>query len=204
MKGLLLKELIVSKAVLRWYAFLFTLFFILGIALKNEGFFFGIGVFMAVSYPSISIAADEKENWIKFALASGCPPVKLAASKYVVPLTLDLAISLATVLALLLIPESTLPWISLPLLFSLTLILVCLMIPVYLRFGVEHGRVVGMVIIVIAMAGAIAAFGTLVNIAFLASSTVWRVLSVLSPLFALAFLAASVVLSAKILRQKEF
>ena len=204
MKGLLLKEFIVSKPVLRWYAFLFALFFILGIALKNEEFFFGIGVFMAVSYPSISIAADEKEKWIKFALASGCPPAKLAASMYVVPLALDLLISLSTALALYLMPESSLPWISLPLLFSLTLILLSFMIPVYLRFGVEHGRVVGMVIIVIAMTGAIAAFGTLVNLSYLASGAAGRVLCGCSPLLGFAVLSASIVVSARILQNKEF
>ncbi len=204
MKGLLLKELIASKAILRWYAFLFTAFFIVGIVLQNEGFFFGVGVFMAVSYPSISIAADEKEKWLKFALASGCPPLKIAASKYVIPLTLALLIALASALALCLIPDPSLPWMGLPVLFTLTLILVSLMIPVYLRFGVEHGRVVGMVIIVIAVAGSAAAFGAFVNIGLITSTVAGAVLCGLSPLLGLAAAALSIAVSTKILRKKEF
>ncbi len=204
MKGLLIKEWETSKAIFKWYALIAAVLFVIGAVMGNEGFFLGIGIFVSVSYPAVSIAYDDKDKWFKFALASGCSPRKLAWSKFVIPVSACFVLSCLSAVAMTFIQDKDLPWEEIPIMFAIMLVMLSVMIPLYIKFGAEHGRVVVVIIMLVAMIGADAFFGSFTNPESIGSSAAGIALSWLSPIAGAAVVAGSAELTARIIKSKEY
>ena len=201
MKGLLIREFAVLKSTLLWYALVFAVLFVIGAVLGNEGFFLGVGAVASVSLPAVSVAADEKEQWLKFALSGGCSPTKLAASKYIIPGMAGVLVCGLTALIIALMPDNEMSWSMVPLTFTFAFVLLAVMVPLYVKVGIEKGRLIGMICLVAVIAGTVALFGV-VNTS--SASGVIDILAYCSPILGVGFTAGSVLVTAKIIADKEF
>ena len=201
MKGLLIREFAVLKSTLLWYALVFAVLFVIGAVLGNEGFFLGVGAVASVSLPAVSVAADEKEQWLKFALSGGCSPTKLAASKYINPGMAGVLGCGLTALIFALMPDNEMSWSMVPLTFTFAFVLLAVMVPLYVKVGIEKGRLIGMICLVAVIAGTVALFGV-VNTS--SASGVIDILAYCSPILGVGFTAGSVLVTAKIIADKEF
>ena len=86
MKGTFLKDVINLKGQLLYYAVVIAVFFAVGAVSGNIYFYAGVSIFCGVVAPLSAIAYDEKDNWDKFALASGISRRELALSRYILGL----------------------------------------------------------------------------------------------------------------------
>ena len=90
MKGTFLKDVINLKGQLLYYAVVIAVFFAVGAVSGNIYFYAGVSMFCGVVAPLSAIAYDEKDNWDKFALASGVTRNQLAVSRYLLGLIIFL------------------------------------------------------------------------------------------------------------------
>lgn len=83
MFGVMLKDIKNVRGQLLYYAAVVAVFFAIGIILKNVYFYMGAIIFVAAVLPISALAYDEKDNWDKFALASGVTRGQLVIARYV-------------------------------------------------------------------------------------------------------------------------
>lgn len=88
MKGTFLKDIMNLKGQMLYYAFIVVFFFAVGVVSGNIYFYAGVSIFCGVVAPLSAISYDEKDNWDKFALASGVSRKSLALSRYALGLAI--------------------------------------------------------------------------------------------------------------------
>ena len=144
-----------------YYLVLLAVFMAVSVATKNIYYYAGAIVFFSVALPVSALAYDEKDNWDKFALASGVTRVQLALSRYLLGLIVFLplwAIAFALIAAGGMWEEQNL---SVILSYGgVGLLVLDVMLPVLFRVGVEKGRLIYIIMIlaVVALGGLLAAF----------------------------------------------
>ena len=69
-----------------YYFVLMVVFMAVSVITKNIYYYMGAIVFFCVAVPLSALAYDEKDNWDKFALASGVTRNQLAVSRYLLGL----------------------------------------------------------------------------------------------------------------------
>lgn len=86
MIGTILKDLKNLKGQIAYYVLLFAVFFVVSALSRNIYYSAGLSIFFGVLVPVTALSYDEKDNWDKFALASGISRRELALSRYVLGL----------------------------------------------------------------------------------------------------------------------
>ena len=160
MKGTFLKDIMNLKGQMLYYAFIVVFFFAVGVVSGNIYFYAGVSIFCGVVAPLSAISYDEKDNWDKFALASGVTRNQLAVSRYLLGLVIFLpmwAISFILVLA-----GGMWDIENLSVLLSyggIALLTLDAVLPVIFKIGVEKGRTIYIFTILIVIAlGALLGF----------------------------------------------
>ncbi len=86
MIGTILKDLKNLKGQIAYYVLLFAVFFVVSALSRNIYYSAGLSIFFGVLVPVTALSYDEKDNWDKFALASGISRRELALSRYILGL----------------------------------------------------------------------------------------------------------------------
>ena len=161
MKGTIIKDLKNIMGQFIYYLILMGVFLAVTAIAENIYFYAGASVFFCVAVPVSALAYDEKDNWDKFALASGVTRGRLAASRYVLGLLVFAPLwAISFILA-----AACGMWsaenLSVLLAYGgIGLLTMETVLPVIFRVGVEKGRLVYMLMIVavLVLGGAIAFF----------------------------------------------
>lgn len=160
MLGTIIKDLKNIFGQFIYYFVLMVVFMAVSVITKNIYYYMGAIVFFCVAVPLSALAYDEKDNWDKFALASGVTRNQLAVSRYLLGLLIFLpmwAISFILVAA-----GGMWNIENLSVLLSyggIALLTIDVILPVIFRVGVEKGRIIYIFTILIVLAlGALLGF----------------------------------------------
>lgn len=152
MKGTLLKDLKNLKGQLLYYAFLVVVFFVVGALSGNLYFYVGLSMFCGAVAPVSAIAYDEKDNWDKFALASGVSRKELAAARYLLGLLIFIPIWALSFVFFAIPAFRTQENLFAVLMFGgMGLIVTDVVLPLVFRIGVEKARAVYLLVVLAVM-----------------------------------------------------
>lgn len=201
MKGLLLKDLFSVRHYALWYAVVTVACFIVSVFTENVSFMFGLQLFITMSSSMVTISADEKDSWTKYALSCGLTARTIVASKYIIAIAAALVTCGFSIAASALIStEMSANILPLFVFTSVTMFAVAIVIPLAYRFGTEKSRLVFTVCVLLCMVAAIA-IGSLLDIgAFSAPLPVYVAL----PITWVAALVLSWTVSEKIVADKNY
>ncbi len=153
MKGTFLKDVINLKGQLLYYAVVIAVFFAVGAVSGNIYFYAGVSIFCGVVAPLSAIAYDEKDNWDKFALASGVTRKELAVSRYALGLAIFLPVWLVSFVFFAFPAFRTAENLYTVLTFGgLGLAVMDVVLPLVFKIGVEKARAAYIVLVVAVMA----------------------------------------------------
>lgn len=139
MKGLLLKEMYFAKNSCRWIIVMIALFLLCSIFGDHNYYFMYYAVILSGMLSFTSMAGDELEGWDKYSLILPISRKTYVSSKYLFTLISELIVLLLVCVVLLIRQESTiLPMLML--IFSVSLIVPALSLPLAFRFGTQKGR----------------------------------------------------------------
>lgn len=165
MKGTFLKDVINLKGQLLYYAVVIAVFFAVGAVSGNIYFYAGVSIFCGVVAPLSAIAYDEKDNWDKFALASGVTRKELAVSRYALGLAIFLPVWLVSFVFFVFPAFRTAENLYTVLTFGgLGLAVMDVVLPLVFKIGVEKARAAYIVLVVAVMALCIGA-GSFIGLA---------------------------------------
>ena len=160
MLGTIIKDLKNIFGQFIYYFVLMVVFMAVSVITENIYYYMGAIVFFCVAVPLSALAYDEKDNWDKFALASGVTRNQLAVSRYLLGLVIFLpmwAISFILVWA-----GGMWDIENLSVLLSyggIALLTLDAVLPVIFKIGVEKGRIIYIFTILIVLAlGALLGF----------------------------------------------
>lgn len=200
MKGLLLKDLLNLKQMARVWSLLLAVFIVIGFAQRSPAYVGGMLMMLTLLLPMNALAYDENAKWDRYALTMPFSRRDLVMSKYLLAVLGAAATSAITLLCGLVMGFSAAEalWMT-GLFLALGIGLSAVILPVLFRFGVQKGRMLMLLLVLLPMALAAllpdlsASLGGLSGVSLL-----W-----LLPLAAAA-LAASCWISARIYEGKEF
>ena len=197
MLGTIIKDLKNIFGQFIYYFVLMVVFMAVSVITKNIYYYMGAIAFFCVAVPLSALAYDEKDNWDKFALASGVTRNQLAVRRYLLGLLIFLpmwAISFILVAA-----GGMWNIENLSVLLSyggIALLTIDVILPVIFKIGVEKGRLA----LIAALVAAIALSVLLMSVS---GSITTPLALALFTAACLALFALSMWLSAKILGKKD-
>lgn len=159
MLGTLIKDF---KNIFGQFIYYFVLMVVLmavSVITKNIYYYMGAIVFFCVAVPLSALAYDEKDNWDKFALASGVTRNQLAVSRYLLGLVVFLPMWAVSFILVAAGGMWNIENLSVLLSYGgIALLTIDAILPVVLKIGVEKGRLVYIltILIVIALGGVLA------------------------------------------------
>ncbi len=200
MIGLLLKDLCVIRKQIAWYVGMVAVFFALSLASRDATFSASVGLLATVFVPLTALAYEERENWQRFAAASGLDAKIMVAEKYLLGVAFALFSSLAYLVVFLFCFEKGTTWAEFAVPVCLQFVILSLILPLVFKYGTERGRTMSVVIVAI------------VVVVFVAVMGFWGkdlrlsplVLCLLSAAAALVLFCGSFFLSVRIYEKKEF
>lgn len=201
MFGVMLKDIKNVRGQLLYYAAVVAVFFAIGIILKNVYFYMGAIIFVAAVLPISALAYDEKDNWDKFALASGVTRGQLVIARYVLGIVAFVPFfGVGFLFFVMPALRNTETLSSLFVFGGIGLLAMSAALPTAFRLGVEKARAAYTVILACALA-----FGIGISLLF-ARLGIASGLTAASVIFALgiAGLLISVRISEAIYRAKDF
>ena len=142
-----------------YYFVLMVVFMAVSVITKNIYYYMGAIVFFCVAVPLSALAYDEKDNWDKFALASGVTRNQLAVSRYLLGLIVFLPMWAVSFILVAAGGMWNIENLSVLLSYGgIALLTIDAILPVVLKIGVEKGRLVYSltILIVIALGGVLA------------------------------------------------
>lgn len=142
-----------------YYFVLMVVFMAVSVITKNIYYYMGAIVFFCVAVPLSALAYDEKDNWDKFALASGVTRNQLAVSRYLLGLVVFLPMWAVSFILVAAGGMWNIENLSVLLSYGgIALLTIDAILPVVLKIGVEKGRLVYIltILIVIALGGVLA------------------------------------------------
>lgn len=153
MFGVILKDLKNVKGQLLYYAVVVSVFFAIGLFLKNIYFYLGAIVFVAAVLPISALAYDEKDNWDKFALAAGVKRIQLVFARYILGVIPFIPLFAFGFLFLVLPSLRNIETLSSLFVFGgIGFLALAAVMPTAFRFGVEKARAAYTVILACALA----------------------------------------------------
>lgn len=205
MRALLLKDLYILKSTLRLLLAFLAMMIVVTFINKDPSFMSSYIVVLSAMLPITCIGLDERAKWDRYALAMPFSRRELVLSKYLLGLLLVVG---ATALTLGIIAltgtwagqESIIQALIFPM---LGLVMMAVILPLSLRFGVEKGRIMLIALVAILMGGFMAfsqtaAFEGLQRALESAFSAAWLGLG------GIAVYALSAALALAVYRKKEF
>lgn len=197
MKGLLIKDLLNLRQTGRVWALLLIVFLVIGFVQQSPAYVGSMLMVMLLLLPVNAMAYDENARWDAYALTMPITRRDLALSKYLLTLLGAVDAALVSVACGLLMGAGLREVLAtVGLLLAVGLCMVSVLLPLLFRFGVQKGRMLMIVIVLLPLALA-AAFPDAVAGA-VPVSTGWL------PLAALPLFALSAALSVRICGQKEY
>ncbi len=200
MTGILIKDLYNTRKQLIWYIAMIAVFFVLSLILKNIAFISTISLLATVSVPMTAIAYEEKESWQKFIAASGTDIKAIIFEKYLLGIVFAIIGNVLYAIAFFVGRENGLAWIEFVLPVSMSFIVLAAVLPLIFKFGVEKGRAFIIAIVVVMMLiwiGVLFAVDKITGVSEVA-------LIAVCVSFAAIALVASIAISVRIYRRKEF
>lgn len=149
MIGLIIKDLINLKKLSKIYLLLMAFYFIVGMVGGNQDMFSGMVVMLAVMVPITALSYDEKNKWDRYALTMPLMRGTIVLSKYILGLIFLIAAFILAFLSNIIFTETILYenlTINLTIL-SVGIIMMSFILPIILKFGVEKGRILMMIVI---------------------------------------------------------
>lgn len=202
MKGLLIKDLLNVKNQAKIYILLLLLY--LGFSLLTQNFYFASSMLILLSVILVinTFAYDEKAKWDKYALTMNCQRKHLVLEKYVLSICLMIiGFFLSLSLSFFVNSQDRKEVILVSLLvLAVGIFILSLVLPILFKFGVEKGRLLMMLIILIP--SVLVGLLNFENIFF--SSTLITYLPILIPIATILILLLSVLVSLSIYSKKEF
>ena len=189
MKGLLMKDLLNLKQTMRVWLLLLALFIVIGFAQQSPLYVGSMLTVMLLLLPVNALAYDENCKWEPYALTMPVTRRHLALSKY-------LMVPRSAVCSLMMGVEAQEVLSIIGLLLSVGLCMVSIMLPLLFRFGVQKGRMI-MIVLVLLPVAVTAAFPGAVTAA-LPNGAGWL------PLAAFVLLALSATISVRVCERKEY
>lgn len=197
MKGLLMKDLLNLKQTMRVWMLMLILFIVIGFAQQSPIYVGSMLTVMLLLLPVNALAYDENCKWDAYALTMPVMRRDLALSKYLLVL-LGAAVMapLSAVCSLMMGTDVGETLSVIGLLLSVGLCMVSIMLPLLFRFGVQKGRMI-MIVLVLLPVAVTAAFPGAIT-AILPGGAGWL------PLAALVLLAGSAAVSVRVCERKEY
>lgn len=159
MLGTLIKDFKNIFGQFIYYFVLMVVIMAVSVITKNIYYYMGAIVFFCVAVPLSALAYDEKDNWDKFALASGVTRNQLAVSRYLLGLIVFLPMWAVSFILVAAGGMWNIENLSVLLSYGgIALLTIDAILPVVLKIGVEKGRLVYIltILIVIALGGVLA------------------------------------------------
>lgn len=191
MKGLLLKDCYVLSRQMKFFLALVIIF-----SIMPSMFVFGI--IYASMLPYTALALDERSKWDQLAAAMPYSRRDMVLSKYILGWLASAAALLISLLSGLIrqaVTSHALSPILLLLAFCCALLVLDITLPAMFRFGVERGRILTLVLIVLVcgFAGALGSLPKNINLSTLTSTLAW-----IFPVAAVLLTPISVLLSLRL------
>ena len=149
MIGLIIKDLMNLKKLSKFYLLILAFYFIISMAGEDQNMFGVMLIMLAVMIPMTALSYDEKNKWDRYALTMPLTRGTLVLSKYILGL-----IFLITALVLALLSNAVFSDVILfeNLMINLTtlsvgIIMMSFIFPILLKYGVEKGRILMMIVI---------------------------------------------------------
>ncbi len=203
MIGLIIKDLINLKKLSKIYLLLMAFYFIVGMAGGNQDMFSGMVVMLAVMIPITALSYDEKNKWDRYALTMPLMRGTIVLSKYVLGLIFLITAFILAFLSNIIFTETILYenlMINLTIL-SVGIMMMSFVLPIILKFGVEKGRILMMIVFFTPVA--IIAMLPKLGIPTPEQGTIEIFLKYL-PVAAIITYALSILISMSIYKKKEF
>jgi len=155
MKGLLIKDLINLKKLGKSYLMLFVFYSVFAVLSKNGSMLGAMVLLLCMMAPINSLSLDELSHWNEYALSLPVSRKTLVVSKYLLGILLGLAamlligggVALLGALGVMSGTGSTL--LALVAISGVSIVYMALILPVIFRLGVEKGRLLMMMILMI-------------------------------------------------------
>lgn len=207
MKGLLIKDILNLKKSFSTVVIMIILYFLFAFKSGDPSILVGMIVLLLTMMSITSISYDDLAKWDKFALAMPIKREKIVFSKYILSVLLSLVgVIISTAIGyviILLKGKMSLSdfLITSYIIFGVSIIFSCIILPLVFKFGVEKGRLMIMAVLAIPMV--IAYVLSEVGIPMPTDNQLIILLKV-SPLILLAFIYISSSISYNIYRKKDF
>lgn len=156
MKGLLLKDVYVLTAQMRFFLVLILLFAVIP-SYSMSGF----AIIYAAMLPYTSIAYDERSKWDQLAGMMPYSTRQVVLSKFLLGYLCVAIATAVSLLSALVIPSGKASPASLLTAACVALTIMAVTLPFMLRFGVERGRMLFILVIVAAACGSMTAMETI-------------------------------------------
>lgn len=211
MKGLLLKDLYTMKKQLYVAGGLMVFYLVYAIVLKNAMMLGTAVVLFSFLMPITCMAYDDASGWNRYALSLPLTRKKLVLTKYLVGVITTVAgfalamVGNAALIAMGYVDNPTETWVFTCIFAEVGLLILSLMLPVMFKFGAEKGRfiLIAMIMIPTVLGGFIFSWLQTLGISAPSDETVILIVA-LSPIFVLAVMGLSYLLSVKIVNKKEY
>ncbi len=202
MKGLFLKDILNLRQQAKIMLLVIGVWIVIGITGDNASFIGGAMMILAFIAPINAIAYDESAKWDRYALTMPISRRNLVLSKYLLSFMFSVAGALLSMLVNVLMDVHFLESLQTSAMLACAgMIFASLILPVLFRFGVEKGRLIMMALVMLPTL----LIMLLPNLELPASNTqLLQSLAILIPVFTLVLAAASIGLSLRIYRRKEF
>ena len=206
MTGLLLKDLLVLRQQARIYLFMLVMFGAIALLNKDLSFAGGMAAILAVMMPITALSYDERAGWDRLALSMPVSRRDMVLSKYLLGAGFATAAFLLILILELVSPtDKEAPRTALVqealLYWSLSMVVFSVLMPLFIRFGVEKGRV--LMIAVLFLPTGLLLFAARAGWAPPSPQSLDLLLN-LAPLIALAAFAASGFLSLRLYQKREY
>lgn len=207
MRGLLLKDWYMVLKYCRMFVLVVGVFLLVSVFGEDSGFFMLYPIFLTGMVPVTLISYDERFKWNIFCQTLPCSRGQYVSGKYVVALLSLVVVWLLTVALQALgmvttkgpgvTAEALLPWTSL---LALGLMMTGVVLPVIFRFGSEKGRIMNILLVVVAFAagGTLSKLQPEVHVPFVPETGFFLLL-----LAGIAVFALSWILSVGLYRKRE-
>lgn len=144
MKGLIIKDILNLRAQMKVYIMLLVMWFVIGMMIKDAGFFTNIMVMFAIVIPVSSLAYDEKTRWDSFAVTMPISRRDIVTAKYIFSCCAMGAIALITFIGTVTIIRHMIYAAAETIISALPvgLVINAVLIPMIYKFGMEKGRII--------------------------------------------------------------
>ena len=154
MLGLILKDIKNVRGQMIYYLVVLVVFTVVAIVSDNIYYYVGAIVFFLVALPVSAMAYDEKDNWDKFALASGMSRKQLVVARYLFSLLFYVPLW-AISFIFLAVPGDLSAMETLAIIFfygGMGFFTADVLLPLVFKMGVEKARITFIVMIVLVVA----------------------------------------------------